>query len=97
MLYEILFCFFAVFGIMQILGLIKEFFVSKIPRNMTVVVGIDENTNLEALNRDFGKDVKVVFVYSDVNSKKLEILKRKFEYASFVKREKLSDEMLKLI
>ena len=83
---------------MQILGMIKEFFVSKIPKNITMLVDVDENTNLEILAKDLKQNgIKIVFVYSGVNSKKLEILKQKFEYASFVKREMLSDEMLKLI
>lgn len=83
---------------MQILGMIKEFFVSKIPKNITMLVDVDENTNLEILAKDLKQNgIKIVFVYSGVNSKKLEILKQKFEYASFVKREMLPDEMLKLI
>lgn len=98
MLYEAIFCFFTVFGIMQILSMIKDFCITKIPRNVTMVVGIDESTNIEVLEREIcRRGTKIVFVYGEVNAKKLEILKRKFEYASFVKREKLSDEMLKLI
>lgn len=97
MLYEIIFCFFTVFGIMQILGIIKDFFIAKIPKNITMVIGVDENTDIGTLGRDITKGVKVVFVYSDETSEKLKFLKRKFEYASFVKREKLSDEVLKLI
>ncbi len=97
MLYEILFCFFTVFGIMQILGIIKEFFTSKIPKNITMLIDVDENTNLDILDKKLKENgIKIVFVYS-VNSQKLEILKQRFEYASFIKRETLSEEMLKLI
>ena len=98
MLYEIIFCFFAVFGIMQILGIIKEFFISKIPKNITMVVDLNENTNVEILDKELKqKGIKLVFVYSGISYKTLEMLKQKFEYASFVEREMLSEEMLKLI
>ena len=98
MLYEIIFCFFTVFGIMQILGIIKEFFISKIPKNATMLVDVDEDANIEILSKELKQNgIKLVFVYSDKSSKKLEILKRKFEYASFIERKMLSEEMLKLI
>ena len=97
MIYEILFCFFTVFGIMQILRIIKEFFMSKIPKNITMLVDVDKNTNIDILDNKLKESgIKIVFVYSE-NSKKLEILKKRFEYASFIKREMLSEEMLKLI
>ena len=98
MLYEIIFCFFTVFGIMQILGKIKEFFISKIPKNATMLVDVDEDANIEILSKELKQNgIKLVFVYSDKSSKKLEILKRKFEYASFIERKMLLEEMLKLI
>ena len=98
MLYEIIFCFFTVFGIMQILGMIKDFCISRIPKDMTMVVGVDENTNLDFPDKELKqKGVKLVFVYSGINAKQLEILKRRFEYASFVKRETLSEDVLEII
>lgn len=96
MLYEIIFCFFAIFGVMQILSIIKNFFISKIPENVTMIADADSNIDILAENiRNSG--LKVVFVYSTADSKKLEILQQKFEYASFIKREALSEEMQKLI
>lgn len=98
MLYEIVFCFFTVFGIMQILGIIKDFFISKIPKNVTMVVDVDENINIDLLDKKLMQNgIKLVFVYSDENFKMLEILRRKFEYASFIERETLSEDILKLI
>lgn len=98
MVYEIIFCFFTAFGIIQILEIIKGFCLSKIQEDITMVVDVNDDTNVETLNKELEKkSMKLVFVYSGVNAKKLEVLKRKFEYASFIKREDLSLDMQKLL
>lgn len=98
MLFEIIFCFFTVFGIVQFMALIRDMFFSKMPQNCAVVVNVDENTDVRLLASELDrKYTKIVFVYDNINEKKLEILEKSFQYASFVMRDKLTDEILRLI
>ena len=97
-LFEIIFCFFTVFGIVQLLALIWEMFFARVPSDCTVVVNVDENTDLKLLSSGLKRqNAKIVFVYENMSEKQLEILEKNFTFANFIMREKLTDEILKLI
>lgn len=98
MLFGIIFCFFTVFGIVQLLALLWEMFFATPKEKCVVVVSINESTDVNVLWAEFKmKDAKIIFVYDGIDEKKLEILKKDFEFASFVTRDNLSNEIIKLI
>lgn len=98
MLFEIILCFFTVFGIMQIMLLLWEMFFSKIPPDATLLVKVDENTDFYALCLRLKKQkINVVLVYDDIDVKKLETLKKDFDYVRFVSKEGLTNELIRVI
>ncbi|MBQ2897230.1 MAG: hypothetical protein IJE46_02785 [Clostridia bacterium] len=98
MLFEILFCFFTVFGIMQLMALLWEMFFSKIPSDAALIVKVDENTDFKVLCSELkNQKANVVFVYDDINEKKLKILEKNFEFARFISKDSLTNELSRII
>lgn len=98
MLFEIIFCFFTVFGMLQLMVLLWEMFFSKIPSNAALIVKVDENTDFSALWPELKyRKTNVVFVYDDICEKTLEILEKDFEFAQFVSKDSLANELLRII
>lgn len=90
MLYEIIFCFFTVLGIMQVLTLIKDLCTPKKKTPATILVNIDENSSVECIVKEYDGE-RIVFVCNDLSEKNIEILKKEYEFAHFVKKESLKD------
>ena len=97
-LFEIIFCFFTVFGMLQLMVLLWEMFFSKMPTAAALIVKVDENTDFKMLWSEVKhQKANVVFVYDDICEKTLKILEKDFEFAQFVSKESLANELLRII
>lgn len=98
MFFEIILCFFTVFGILQLMMLLWDMFFSKLPDSAALIVKVDENTDFKMLWSELKyQKANVVFVYDDICEKTLKILERDFEFAQFVSKESLANELLRII
>lgn len=92
MLFEILLCFFTVFGILQALSLLWDIMFYYDYKNATLIVKVNEETDLRMLCLKLKKQKNaVLFLYENIDDEDLEMLKRHFEYAEFIPRENLKE------
>lgn len=92
MFFEIVLCFFTVFGVLQALSILWDIMFYYDCKNVTMVVKINEETDLRMLCISLKKTKNaVLFVYENVDEEKLEILKERFEFAMFVPKENLKE------
>ncbi len=98
MFFEIVLCFFTVFGILQVLALLWDIVFYADPQNATLVVKIDEETDLKMLCLRLKKQkASIVFLHENISEEKLEILRNHFEFAGFVSKENSAEELLDFI
>ena len=85
MFFEIVLCFFTVFGILQALSILWDMIFCNECKNATLIVKINEETDLRMLCLTLKKRKDaVLFLYENIDEEDLEMLKCRFEFAMFI-------------